>query len=139
MNYQIDVTATAPVYPTERRERVATAITNVFPEAELTHEDDRIVATSHSLEALSDALHDREILDTARGTFFDGRDGNRFSFRLKKQAALGEIVTFAVGEPAELGDIDVEVVVHSPSVESFVDHVAPPTQDGEPITQDGGG
>lgn len=133
MIYRIDVTITAPVHPTEVTSRVETAVTNIFPEADLAHEPDRIVATSHSLETLSELLHEREILDTARSAFFEGHTGDAFSFRLKKQAAWVGVVTFAVGDPPELGDIDVTVVVHEPSVEAVIDHVAPPTEDGVPI------
>lgn len=138
MIYQIDVTATTRVNPTEVGDRVEEAVTNVFPDAELAHDGDQIVAETHSLARLSELLHEREILDTARAAFFEGRSGNRLRFRLKKQAALGEIATFAVGEPAELGDIEVEVIVHEPSVERFVDQVAPPTEDGEPVPPDEG-
>ena len=56
-----------------------------------------------------------------------------FSFALKKQAAFEGVVNFAVGEPDELGEIDVTVRVREPDVESFVDYVAPETDDGRPV------
>jgi predicted RNA binding protein with dsRBD fold (UPF0201 family) len=52
---------------------------------------------------------------------------------LKKQAAFEGVVNFAVGEPDELGEIDVEVRVREPDVESFVDYVAPETDEGQPV------
>jgi predicted RNA binding protein with dsRBD fold (UPF0201 family) len=42
-------------------------------------------------------------------------------------------VNFAVGDPAELGDIHVSVRVRAPDAESYIDYVAPPTEDGTPV------
>jgi predicted RNA binding protein with dsRBD fold (UPF0201 family) len=40
-----------------------------------------------------------------------------------------------VGNPDELGDIHVEVNVHEPDVEAFIDYFAPRTEDGEPVEE----
>ncbi|EMA42784.1 RNA-binding domain-containing protein [Halococcus saccharolyticus] len=134
MIYRVDVAITAPVRDTEVTDRVADAITNLFPEAELERGPGEISAETHSLDHFSELLHRQEILDTARGEFFDGRQGDALSFDLKKQAAFEGVVNFAVGEPSELGEIHVRVRVHEPSVEAYVDHVAPSTEDGTPVT-----
>ena len=131
--YSVDVQVTAPVYDTEVTDRVVDAIFNLFPDVEIEERPGELVATSHSLEHLSEGLHRQEILDTARGTFFDGRRGDTFSFDLKKQPAFEGVINFAVGEPSELGDLHVRVRVNDPDVESYIDHVAPPTEDGQPI------
>jgi len=133
MIYSVDAEITAPVYDTEVTDRVADAIVNVFPGADPEFRHGELTATVHDLEHLSKLLHRQEILDTARGVFFDERRGDSFSFRLKKQAAFEGVVNFAVGDSAELGDISVRVRVEEPSVEEFVDHIAPPTEDGEPV------
>ncbi len=133
MIYRIDVDIETPVNPTEVSDRVEEAVYNVFPDAELERDGNRLVGESHSLARLSELLHQREILDTARGAFFDGREDNQINFSLKKQAAWVGVATFAVGEPSELGDIDVTVTVHEPTVEQLIDHIAPPTEDGKPI------
>jgi predicted RNA binding protein with dsRBD fold (UPF0201 family) len=133
MIYSVDAEITAPVYDTEVTDRVADAIVNVFPGADPEFRHGELTATVHDLEHLSELLHRQEILDTARGVFFDERRGDSFSFRLKKQAAFEGVVNFAVGDSAELGDISVRVRVEEPSVEEFVDHIAPPTEDGEPV------
>ncbi|WP_331235384.1 coaE operon protein [Natronorarus salvus] len=135
MIYRIDVGITAPVKGTEIPERVETAVRNVFPNATLTREADRIVGETHSLDHFSELLHRQEILDTARNAMSSRRSGPYFSFSLKKGPAFEGVVNFAVGESNELGEIDVEVRVEEPSVEEFVDHVAPPTEDGRPITE----
>ena len=136
--YRIHVEVTAPVYPTERTDRVADAVANLFPEAELTFREGELAGTTHSLATFSEHLHRQEILDTARTVCFENREGATTSFQLKKQAAAVGRVNFAVGEPDELGEIAVRIRVEEPDFESVIDRVAPPTEDGEPIGPPGG-
>ena len=131
--YSVDVQVTAPVYDTEVTDRVADAITNLFPTADVEHRHGELLATTHDMEQFSEQLHRQEILDTARGVFFETLSGGAFSFDLKKQAAFEGVVNFAVGDPDELGEIHVRVRVSDPDAESYIDHVAPPTRDGRPI------
>jgi predicted RNA binding protein with dsRBD fold (UPF0201 family) len=131
--YSVDVRIETPVNDTEVTDRVADAVQNVFPDAEPAHEDGQLVATAHTLDAFSDVLYDQEILDTARRVFTQNATESGFSFDLKKQAAFERIVNFAVGEPDALGDIHVDVQVREPDVESFIDYVAPATDEGQPV------
>jgi len=131
--HRVDVEVTAPVRDTEVTDRVADAITAIFPGAEPELRHGELTATVHDLSQFSELLHRQEILDTARGIFFDTRRGDSFSFRLKKQAAFEGVINFVVDDPGELGAIAVRVRVEEPDVEAYVDHVAPPTEDGEPI------
>jgi len=131
--YSVDVDIRAPVHDTEVTDRVADAVSHVFPDAELTHENGALVAEIHTLDAFSDVLHEQEILDTARRVFLDNATGEGFSFSLKKQAAFEGVVNFAVGESDELGEIDVDVRVREPDVEAFIDYVAPETDEGRPV------
>jgi predicted RNA binding protein with dsRBD fold (UPF0201 family) len=133
MIYSIDAEIRAPVYDTEVSDRVADAITNLFPEAEPELQHGELAAEVHSLDEFSEQLHRQAILDTARGVFFEDRRGDSFSFQLKKQAAFQGLVNFVADEPGELGAITVRVRVGEPSVEEFIDHIAPPTEDGQPI------
>jgi predicted RNA binding protein with dsRBD fold (UPF0201 family) len=133
MIYRVDVGITAPVRDTEVTDRVVDAIENLFSEVTVERAPGEVRAEGHSLDHFSDLLHRQEILDSARGEFFADRQGEVVSFDLKKQAAFEGVVNFAVGESDELGDIHVRVRVHEPSVEEYVDHVAPPTKDGTPI------
>jgi predicted RNA binding protein with dsRBD fold (UPF0201 family) len=135
--YSVDVRIVAPVRDTEVADRVADAVTNLFPEADVEREAGQVVAEAHSMDRFSERLHEQEILDTARREFFRRADDEGFSFALKKQAAFKNVINFSVGNPAELGDIDVHVTVRSPSVEAYVDAVAPPTEDGRPVDPDG--
>ena len=133
MIYRVDAEITAPVRDTEVTDRVADAITAIFPGAEPTHRHGELRATVHDLDRFSELLHRQEILDTARGVFFDTRQGETFSFRLKKQAAFEGVVNFVVDDPGELGAIAVRVRVAEPDVEAYIDHIAPPTEDGTPV------
>ena len=133
MIYSIDAEITAPVYDTEVTDRVADAIVKIFPGAEPRLQHGELRATVHDLEQFSDLLHRQEILDTARGVFFEERRGDSFSFRLKKQPAFQGVVNFAIDDPGELGAISVRVRVSEPNVETFIDHIAPPTEDGQPV------
>jgi len=135
--YQIDVQITAPVADTEVTDRVADAITNLFPNADPEFRHGELLAETHDMDHFSELLHRFEILDTARSVFFDKLAGDTIAFDLKKQAAFEERINFAVGDPAELGDIHVRVRVNEPSAEEFVDHVAPPTEEGKPVDLDG--
>jgi predicted RNA binding protein with dsRBD fold (UPF0201 family) len=133
MIYAVDVEIRTPVHDTELADRVERAVRNVFPEAELEFVDGEIRGEAHGLETFSELLHEQAILDTARGAFFGNREGATTEFALKKAAAFEGVVNFAVGSPGELGDIEVRVTVHEPSFEAYVDHVAPPTEGGEPL------
>lgn len=131
--YRVDVEITAPIYDTEVTSRVADAVANIFPNADLEEEFGEIRGEAHSLDHFSELLHRQEILDTARGEFFANREGDTFSFALKKQAAFEDHVNFSVGEPGELGEIAVRVRVEEPNLDAYVDTIAPPTEDGRPI------
>ncbi|MEE6210628.1 RNA-binding domain-containing protein [Salarchaeum sp. III] len=131
--YAVTATIDAPVQPTEVPERVADAVRELFPNADLTVTDDAVRGTTHDLNRFRERLYEQEILDTARAEFQRNRVDGGFSFDLKKQAAFQGVVNFSVGSPAELGDIHVEVEVDEPSVDEFVAHLAPETREGKPI------
>jgi len=130
--YRIDVRIEAPVNPTEVTDRVVEAIQTLFPKATIERGEDRVTAETHDLSHFRKRLFEQRILDTARGVFYDRRGPNGFSFELKKQAALQDVVNFSVGNPDELGDVEVAVTVRDPDVETFIDYLAPATEDGEP-------
>ena len=131
--YRITVDIDAPVKPTEVRDRVADAVRTLFPEADVTTESDHVSARTHAMDHFRDRLFEQRILDTARKEFMRNRTQSGFEFRLKKQAAFRDVVNFSVGNPAELGDIEVRVTVEDPEVEEFIAFLAPQTEEGEPL------
>ena len=136
MIYSIDAEITVPVRETEVTDRVADAIRNLFPDAEPEHSHGELRAEVHSMDEFSELLHRLEILDTARSVFFGSLEGDTFAFDVKKQAAFEGRINVAVGEPSELGDVHVRVRVREPDPESYIDYVAPPTEDGKPVEPD---
>ncbi|PSQ18317.1 coaE operon protein [Halobacteriales archaeon QS_8_69_26] len=130
--YRAEVRVVAPVQDTEVPDRVEDAVRNLFPDAEFEREDGRIVGRTHNLSEFSERLHEQAILDTAREQFRAEQYGDAIHFDLKKLAAFQGAVNFAVGNEDELGDLQVRIAVEEPSVEEFIDMVAPPTEDGEP-------
>ena len=133
--YAVDVTITTPVHETELPDRVERAVRNLFPEADVERTDGQLRGEAHGMEAFAERLREQAILDTAREAFFENRGGDTTTFRLKKAAAFEGVVNFAVGSADELGEIHVEVTVRDPSFEAYVDHVAPPTEDGDPLIE----
>jgi hypothetical protein len=131
--YSVDVRIVAPVRDTEVADRVADAVTNLFPEAAVEREAGQVVAEAHSMDRFSERLHEQEILDTARKQLFAQQYGDAIHFDLKKLAAFQGVVNFAVGNPDELGDVSVRIAVEEPSLAEFVDLVAPPTEEGRPV------
>lgn len=132
--YSIDVRVSAPVATTEVPDRVARAIQSLFPNAEIEIMPDRVVAEGHTLDQFSERLREQQILDTARAHLRTRIEGDRIRFRLKKQAAFLGDVNFAVGNPDELGDIEVEIRVREPAPRTFLDEVVPATdEDGTPV------
>ncbi|MFC7167254.1 RNA-binding domain-containing protein [Halospeciosus flavus] len=136
MIYSVDVEITAPVKATEVGERVADAVQNIFPSADVEVTSEEVRAETHDVEEFREKLFEQRILDTARGRFREGRTEDGFTFDLKKQAARQGVVNFSVGSPDELGDIHVEVTVHEPSVERFVAYLTPETEAGEPVVEE---
>ncbi|ESS06548.1 MAG: uncharacterized protein conserved in archaea [uncultured archaeon A07HB70] len=133
MIYRVDVRVVAPVSPTEVTERVADAVRELFPSATVREEPGQVVGETHDLDELSRRLHEQEILEAARREFRSRAGDDGFSFALKKQAAHEGVVNFSVGSPDELGDVAVSVVVNEPSVEAYIDLVAPETVEGDPV------
>lgn len=127
MVYRIDVEVTTPLNPTEVEDRVVDAIHALFPGAAMDKRDGQLVATTHSVDRLVERLRNQEIIDTAREVFLQSRHGREFAFDLKKQAAYEGVVNFAVGSPAELGDLHVRIRVEDPDPETFIDELVPPT------------
>jgi predicted RNA binding protein with dsRBD fold (UPF0201 family) len=135
MIYQLTAHIETPIHDTELDNQVVDAVTNLFPKVETTQTAGQLVGETHSLDSFADQLREQEILDTARREFTRTADADGFHFSLKKQAALMNVVNFAVGSSDELGEITVEVTVVEPSVDDVIDHIAPPTEDGEPLQQ----
>jgi hypothetical protein len=128
----IEVAVYSSVRPTERVEKVASAIENIFPGMVMDIRADRIEAYDglESLRNLHKLLREQSILDTARGVMLRGSVGETLSFQLNKQAAFMGIVSFPP-EEEPLGSLHVQIM----GGEMVIDWLAPETENGVPINE----
>lgn len=122
----------ALVRPTERPDKVASAIENIFPGLIMDIRDDQVQAYDglDSLANFHDLLRDQRILDTARAVMERGLGDNSFQFRLNKQAAFMGKVSFPP-EEEPLGSIHVQIT----GGEKVIDWLAPKTEGGVPLVE----
>lgn len=127
--YRIDVEVVAPVKPTEDPEYVAQAITELFPNVEITHTTGELIGRTHTVDRFVDLLAKQRIQDTARTILHESIDGDSIVFSLNKQAAFVGVVNFAIDDPPELGDIVVSIRVEQPDPHHFVEAIVNPNAD----------
>ncbi len=116
--------ARADRFPTEDPEKLRRALLNLFPEGEMEEHDDSMIARTDSGERLRQLIIDHHIRDTARSMMLCGRSGRVSRFRLNKQVAYVNKVSFVEGTPA-LGVIDVEI--EDDDIDAAIDHLAEST------------
>jgi len=115
------ITVTVPCYPTEAEERVALAVRNIFPDAEMQPmEGGKLTGTAQGTARFGKLLAEQNIRDAARGRLRGGIVESGLRFRLNKQAAYAGKVSFAI-DGAPLGDI--EVFVETEEAEALVDRL----------------
>jgi len=135
----VSVKVSAPVNPTEIRDKVEKAISNFFP-VELKFQESEIPALSgegnlESLRTLHLRLRDERILDTARNILLNGINGDTIRFRLNKQVAFIGKLNFPV-EEEPLGSINVEISTENKDdLLEVIDWLAPQTIDGKPVME----
>jgi predicted RNA binding protein with dsRBD fold (UPF0201 family) len=114
------ITARARVNPTEDRNKVITAISNIFNFDELEIGDGYVIVTgeNESLLNLRESLKNRKIRDTANRIFSNGAEDNIITFSLSKQAALVSIPNFVDKGMSKLGEID--VTIETDDVDGFI-------------------
>ncbi len=120
------------VRPTERVEKVVSAIEKIFPGLIMDIRGDRIEAYNgpDALQTFHKLLREQQILDTARFVMLAGRIGDAIQFRLNKQAAFMGKVSFPPDEEP-LGSLHVQIK----GGKRLVDWLAPQTKDGVPIEE----
>jgi uncharacterized protein len=114
------ITARARVNPTEDRNKVITAISNIFNFDELEIGEGYVIVTgeNESLLNLRESLKNRKIRDTANRIFSNGAEDNKITFSLSKQAALVSVPNFVDKDMSKLGEID--VTIETDDVEGFI-------------------
>jgi len=111
-----------PCRPTESPEAVSAAVQNLFPDAQIEIRDGVLVGTTGNLGRLRERIRTQRIRDTARRQLLSGRQGDRSTVRLSKQAASVGVVNFASG--------DIVVEIESDDLAAVIDDVAESTVEG---------
>jgi uncharacterized protein len=129
---KVEVSVNVPVKPTEKVDKVVSAIEKLFPSLTMDMRGDRIEAYGglESLRNLHKLLWDQMILDTARAVMVEGRVGKIIQFSLNKQAAYVGKVNFPF-EEEPLGSIHVQIS----GGDQVIDWLAPETENGVPIRE----
>ncbi len=129
---KVEVSVNVPVRPTEKVDKVVSAIEKIFPGLTMDMRGDRIEAYDglESLRNLHKILRDQMILDTARAVMVEGRVGTIIQFSLNKQAAYVGKVNFPF-EEEPLGSIHVQIT----GGDQVIDWLAPETENGVPIRE----
>jgi hypothetical protein len=121
-----------PLNPTEDPEKVARAVHNLFPSANLVNEKtdvrhSRLYATMtrlEDLENLKNVLRQEAIRDAARKVLFSSVSGSSIVVYLNKQAAFAGKASFCERyDESPLGPITLTITSESP--EQVIDWLAP--------------
>jgi len=121
-----------PLNPTEDPEKVAKAVHNLFPSANLVNEKtdvrhSRLYATMprlEDLENLKNVLRQEAIRDAARKVLFNSVSGSSIVVYLNKQAASAGKASFCERyDESPLGPITLTITSESP--EQVIDWLAP--------------
>lgn len=135
------LTVTCEVRPTEDKDKVIKAVTNLFnldkvevvedyPYSKLVGESSRI----ESLIKLHRILRQERILDTFRSVLLSNKAGNMTEFKLNKQSAyVGRATLVTLDSESPLGPIVVRVV--SDKIDEIIDWLAPKTVGGHPTQE----
>ena len=128
----IEVSVYVIIRPTERVEKVTSAVEKIFPGLMMDIRGDRIEAYGGPsvLWTLHKLLREQEILDTARSVMLRGREGNTIQFRLNKQAAYMGCVNFPP-EEEPLGSIHVQIT----GDDQVINWLSPRTENGVPVEE----
>ncbi len=127
------------VWPSEDKEKVLLALSNVFDYERIREEKEgyavKLIAEADSLNALKKLhrlLREERILDSARKHLLSGIDGNTLTFMLNKQVAyIGKVVFADSEKESPLGPIKITVETKNPK--AVVDWLAPKTARGVPL------
>ena len=120
----LDVVVETEVRRTESKEKVASAVSNLFKVGELRVEEDRVVFTSENIESLrflKDQLRDRRVRSAARRLLLSnsGEDPFQTFLLLNKQAATVGIAALC-DDPRESALGPIVLRIKSPRLQEVI-------------------
>jgi len=137
------LTVTCEIRPTEDKDKVVKAVTNLFNLSKIeVIEDypyDKLVGESDKIESLLKLhrlLRQERILDAFRNVLLNNKVGNTTEFKLNKQSAyVGRATLVTLDSESPLGPIVVRIV--SDKIDEVIDWLAPKTVGGHPTQERG--
>ncbi|MDR1405071.1 MAG: hypothetical protein LBJ20_05850, partial [Candidatus Methanoplasma sp.] len=121
----VAVRVSCPVYPSEDKEKVKSAVMSIFPDAVLETAEHGLEGTA-TADMFRELIRRQKILDSTRAMMFRSVRGNKIVLHLNKQVASVGKVSFT--EPKTvLGTLQVTIECDDP--EALIDIIAPKTVD----------
>ena len=115
---QIDIET--DIHPTESKDKVQSAIRNLFPDATFEKDGVRVLrATAKGLDTIQERIANQQIRDSARRLLEKGARKDHLFFILSKQAAFAGRVSFSNDGP--LGDL--VVIVRTDGADEVVEYL----------------
>jgi predicted RNA binding protein with dsRBD fold (UPF0201 family)/cytidylate kinase len=131
---KIEVEIETDVYPTEDENKVIQAVKNIFPDAEISIEGNKLYARARDVDKFRDLLRKQKILDTARSEIQKGRRGAEVLVYLNKQTATVSRINFC-DEDLTLSPLRVTFKLYNVPFKRFLDYIAPETKNGRPVKE----
>ncbi len=131
---RVEVEIETELHPTEDEERVRRAILNLFPDAEISIRENRVIGRTSNLSRFRELLRIQRILDTSRTMLISGKKGNSITVYLNKQTAYISRINFAE-EDAILSPLRITFRLFDVDFERFLDYLTPETRDGKPVKE----
>ncbi len=132
---------TCEVRPTEDKDKVVKAVTNLFSLSKIEVVEDypynKLVGESDKIESLVKLhrlLRQERILDAFRNVLLNNKVGNTTEFKLNKQSAyVGRATLVTLDSESPLGPIVVRII--SDKIDEVIDWLAPKTVGGHPTQE----
>ncbi len=132
---------TCEVRPTEDKDKVVKAVTNLFSLSKIEVVEDypynKLVGESDKIESLVKLhrlLRQERILDAFRNVLLNNKVGNTTEFKLNKQSAyVGRATLVTLDGESPLGPIVVRII--SDKIDEVIDWLAPKTVGGHPTQE----
>ncbi len=109
----LKISIATSIFPTEDTERVNNAVMNLFPDANIEIESDKLIAVCDNLDYLVQGIAKQKIRDSTRRYFMGQIKEPGLVFHINKQAALMGKINFTDGKSI-MGDIEVSISTDNP-------------------------
>jgi predicted RNA binding protein with dsRBD fold (UPF0201 family) len=121
-NQDLEIIVQAYVNPSEEKEKVTSAIKNVFPDSDPIVKDNKLYISTGKLDILKkvkDQTRSRSALSVLKKILFNNQNTNLTWFLLNKQAAFSKVVALVEDEDeSPLGPI--KITIKNQNIEEII-------------------